>query len=93
MRLMSAGIEVQKPDGRFVRFIENDARGPKEYEEFRRIAAHLQRLNDNRQLFVRPLVFDETLIADSKTLRAPRISTTASIWDCDGDRNRTAIMN
>src|SRR5215470_1933986 len=66
MRLMGAGIEVQKPDGRFVRFIENDPRRPKEYEEFRRIAAHLQWLNDNRQLFVRPLVFDETLIADFK---------------------------
>jgi hypothetical protein len=66
MRLMSAGIEVQKPDGRFVRFIENDPRRPTEYEEFRRIAAHLQWLNDNRQLFVRPLVFDETLIADFK---------------------------
>jgi hypothetical protein len=66
MRLMGAGIEVQKPDGRFVRFIENDPRRPKEYEEFRRIAAHLQWLNDNRQLFVRPLVFDEPLIADFK---------------------------
>ena len=66
MRLMSAGVEVQKPDGRFVRFIENDPQRPKEYEEFRRIAAHLQWLNDNRQLFVRPLVFDETLIADFK---------------------------
>jgi hypothetical protein len=66
MRLMGAGIEVQKPDGRFVRFIENDPRRPKEYEEFRRIAAHLQWLNENRQLFVRPLVFDETLIADFK---------------------------
>jgi hypothetical protein len=66
MRLMGAGIEVQKPDGRFVRFIENDPRRPKEYEDFRRIAAHLQWLNDNRQLFVRPLVFDETLIADFK---------------------------
>ncbi len=42
MRLMAAGIEVQTPDGRFVRFIENDPRRPKEYEEFRRIAAHLQ---------------------------------------------------
>jgi hypothetical protein len=58
IRLMGAGIEVQKPDGRFVRFIENDPRRPKEYEEFRRVAAHLQWLNDNRQLFVRPLVFD-----------------------------------
>jgi len=66
MRLMGAGIEVQTPDGRFVRFIENDPRRPKEYEEFRRTAAHLQWLNDHRQLFVRPLVFDETLIADFK---------------------------
>jgi hypothetical protein len=68
MRLMAAGIEVQTPDGRFVRFIESDPRRPKEYEEFRRIAAHLQWLNDNRQLFVRPLVFEETLIADSKNI-------------------------
>ena len=66
MRLMGAGIEVQKPDGLFVRFIENDPQRPKEYEEFRRIAARLQWLNDNRQLFVRPLVFNETLIADFK---------------------------
>jgi hypothetical protein len=66
MRLMAAGIEVQTPDGRFIRFIENDPRRPQEYEEFRRIAAHLQWLNNNRQLFVRPLVFDETLIADFK---------------------------
>jgi len=66
MRLMGAGIEVQAPHGRFVRFIENDPQRPEEYEEFRRIAAHLQWLNDNRQLFVRPLVFDETLIADFK---------------------------
>ena len=48
MRLMAAGIEVQTPDGRFVRFIENDPRRPQEYEEFRRMAAHLQWLNDNR---------------------------------------------
>jgi hypothetical protein len=68
MRLMAAGIEVQKPDGRFVRFIENDPRRPKEYEEFRRIAAHLQWLNDNRQLFVRALVFEETLIANFKNI-------------------------
>jgi len=67
MRLMGAGIEAQTPDGRFVRFIENNPQRPKEYEEFRRIAAHLQSLNDNRQLFVRPLVFNETLIADFKS--------------------------
>ena len=68
MRLMSSGIEVQKPDGRFVRFIENDPQRPEEYEEFRRVAAHLQWLNDNRQLFARPLVFEETLIADFKSI-------------------------
>ena len=68
IRLMGAGIEVQTPDGRFLRFIENDPRRPMEYEEFRRIAAHLQWLNDNRQLFVRPLVFDETLVADFKNV-------------------------
>jgi hypothetical protein len=67
MRLMGAGIEVQQPNGRFVRFIENNPRRPSVYEEFRRIAAHLQWLNDNRQLFVRPLVFDETLIKDFKS--------------------------
>jgi hypothetical protein len=50
------------------RFIENDPRRPNEYQEFRRIAARLQRLNDNRQLFVRSLVFDETLVADFKNI-------------------------
>src|SRR5215475_6544967 len=71
MRLMAAGIEVQEADGRFVRFIENDPRRPDEYREFRRIAAHLQQLNDNRQLFVRSLVFDDPLIADYKNLPSP----------------------
>src|SRR5215469_224557 len=75
MRLMGAGIEVQTPDGRFVRFIENDPRRPLEYEEFRRLAAHLQWLNDNRQLFVRPLVYEDTLVADFKgTPRAEDIT-------------------
>ena len=64
MRLMAAGIEVQGPDGRFIRFIENDPERRREYEEFRRIASHLQWLNDHRHLFVRALVFQETLIAD-----------------------------
>jgi hypothetical protein len=68
MRLMAGGIEVQKPGGGFLRFIENDPRRPNEYEEFRRIAARLQWLNDNRQLFVRALVFEETLIADFKNV-------------------------
>ena len=64
MRLMAAGIEVQGPDGRFIRFIENDPERRREYEEFRRIAGHLQWLNYQRRLFVRALVFQETLIAD-----------------------------
>lgn len=68
LRLMAAGIEVQAPDSRFVRFIENDPSQPTEYEEFRRIAMHLQWLNDHRQLFVRPLVFEETLVGDYKGL-------------------------
>jgi hypothetical protein len=66
MRLMASGVEVQEPDGRFVRFIENNPQRPLEYEEFRRIVAHLQWLNDSRQLFVRPLVFEDTLVADFK---------------------------
>jgi hypothetical protein len=64
MRLMAAGIEVQGPDGRFIRFIDNNPERRREYEEFRRIAGHLQWLNDQRRLFVRALVFQETLIAD-----------------------------
>ena len=64
MRLMAAGIEVQGPDGRFIRFIDNNSERRREYEEFRRIAGHLQWLNDQRRLFVRALVFQETLIAD-----------------------------
>jgi hypothetical protein len=38
---VASGIEVQKSDGRFVRFVENDPQRRQEYEEFRRIAAHL----------------------------------------------------
>lgn len=42
--------------------------GPQEYEEFRKIAAHLQWLSDQRNLFVRTLVFEETLIANFKAV-------------------------
>ena len=66
MRLVAAGIEVQTPEGHFARFIENSPRRAQEYEEFRRIAAHLQWLLNNRQLFVRSLVFKETMVADFK---------------------------
>lgn len=68
MRLMASGIEVQGADGRFVRFIENDPRRRQEYKEFRQIGMHLQWLNDHRKLFVRTLVFEETLIADFKAV-------------------------
>ena len=68
MRLMASGIEVQGDDGRFVRFIENDPRRPQEYEEFRKIGMHLQWLNNNRELFVRTLVFEEMLIADFQSV-------------------------
>jgi len=71
MRLMAAGIEVQEKDGRFVRFIENNPRRPKEYEEFRRITMHLQWLNDHRRLFARTLVFEETLVANTKAVPSP----------------------
>ena len=75
MRLMAGGIEIQTESGAFERFIENDPRRPSEYEEFRRIALHLQSLNDDRKLFVRSLVFDEVLVADMKgPLRAEDIN-------------------
>ena len=75
MRLMAGGIEIQTESGAFERFIEDDPRRPREYEEFRRIALHLQSLNNNRKLFVRSLVFDETLVADMKgPLRAEDIN-------------------
>ena len=61
MRLLAGGIEEQNADGSFVRFIENNPARPGEYREFRRIASHLRWLNDSRKLFVRSLVFEQTL--------------------------------
>ncbi len=66
MRLMATAIRVQKLDGTLVRYIGNDPSRPKQYEEFRRIALHLEWLNVNRHLFIRSLVFAETLVADFK---------------------------
>ena len=66
MRLLASGIEVQKADGSFVRFIANDPALPQEYTGFRRIATHLRWLNDSRKLFVRTLVFEEPLAPDLK---------------------------
>ncbi len=79
MRLMASGIEVQTAGGGFVRFIENNPLRTREYEEFRRIAMHLQWLNDNRNLFVRALVFEETLIADFKSV--PRAEDVTNGFD------------
>ena len=75
MRLMASGIEMQNPDATFLRFIENDPNRPEEYEEFRRIAMHLRWLNDTRKLFVRTLIFEETLVKDfGGVLRAEDIN-------------------
>lgn len=61
LRLMADGIEGEAPDGTFERFILNWPTRPAEYEEFRRLAMHLASLNRNRQLFVGPLTFEETI--------------------------------
>jgi len=66
MRLMAGGIEQQSDAGEFERFIENDPARPAEYREFRRLASHLRWLNDQRKLFVTPLVYEEVLISGQK---------------------------
>lgn len=62
LRLMVGGFEFKNPDGSHVRTVENDPRRPKEYEMFRRIVMHLHWLNDERKLFIRPLVFDKVVL-------------------------------
>jgi hypothetical protein len=59
---------VQTTEGRFDRFILNWPSRPAEYEEFRRIALHLDWLNAGRKLFVGRLTFTETTRAG---LRGP----------------------
>ena len=66
IRVMGERIRIQKLDGRFVRSIKNDPSSPKQYEEFRRMAMHLDWLNINQNLFISSLVFVETLVADFK---------------------------
>lgn len=66
MRLAAGGIEIQKPDGSFDRFILNSPSVRDEYEEFRRIVMHLIWLNDTRKLFVRTLLFEQTLTKKPK---------------------------
>ncbi len=65
MRIVAGGIELQKPDGSFERFILNEPSARDEYEEFRRIAMHLSWLNNTRKLHVRTIVFEETLVKRS----------------------------
>lgn len=62
MRLVSGGIMEMKPDGKFVRFIENHPRRRNEYTEFRQLALHLAWIQANRHLFVRTLFFEDLLM-------------------------------
>lgn len=64
IRLMAEGIEVYGPAGELQRFIVNSPERPQEYTEFRRIALHLRWLAENRQLFIRPLIFEDVLFKD-----------------------------
>jgi len=62
MRLVSSGIMEMKPDGKFVRFIENHPRRKDEYADFRQIATHLAWIQAKRHLFVRTLYFQDLLM-------------------------------
>ena len=62
LRLLVGGFDIKNPDGSHVRSVENDPRRPGEYETFRRIVMHLHWLNEDRKLFIRPLVFDKVVI-------------------------------
>jgi len=66
-RLLAWGIEVQKSDGRFERFILNDPGVPSEYEEFRRFVVHLAWLQRNRHLFLSVIKFNRTLLDGQKS--------------------------
>lgn len=62
-RLMADGIEVQKRDGSFERFILNKPSIKEEYREFRQRAMHLDWLNENRQLFVGRIPYEKAVRA------------------------------
>ncbi len=64
LRLVADGIEVYGPEGGFQRLIANSPRQPEEYIEFRRIVLHLHSLFQKRQLFIRPLIFEDILFTD-----------------------------
>ena len=64
LRLMAEGIEFYGSKGEMERFITNSPGRPQEYAEFRRMLLHLRWLAENRQLFARPLVFEDILFKD-----------------------------
>jgi hypothetical protein len=66
-RLLSWGIEIQKSEGRFERFILNDPSAPDEYAEFRRFAMHLAWLQRSRHLFLSTLKFNRVLLDGLKS--------------------------
>lgn len=62
-RVMSRGFEYRTHGKAFQRFVLNDPRVPEEYREFRRIVLHLEWLGQNRQLFVKPITFEQAVRA------------------------------
>jgi len=61
---MAEGIEFYGSKGEIERFITNSPGRPQEYTEFRRMLLHLRWLAESRQLFARPLVFEDILFKD-----------------------------
>lgn len=84
-RLLAWGIEVQKGDGRFERFILNDPSVPQEYTEFRRFTRHLAWLQQHRNLFLSELRYNKVLLEGLKT--PPSVS---DLIDGKGVRYRRA---
>ena len=62
LRLLGRGIEIQNPDGSFVRFVANDPRRRADYVEYRRILLHLEWLLSQQKLFVRGLVYEDPIV-------------------------------
>ena len=62
IRLMGNDFKVMNYDGMLQRYVQNNPDYPNEYEEFRRLALHLSLLHESRNLVVRRLRFDKTLI-------------------------------
>jgi len=60
IRLMAKSFQFQNADGGFTRTVRNRPDIPVEYEEFRRIAAHVAALDANAQLFARRVSYVET---------------------------------